>query len=286
MNTYTLRTNSIAQLLKREAGRQLCRSVKSFVFVATTGRSGSKTLYHLCKSISGCASFHEPLPEMNGDILSAYNRLDDQKMLKFFKDFKLPAIYKASLNQDWYIETNHTFIKCFADAAVEEFSDRLKVVHMIRDRHEVARSWLNRGSIPGQGAKGAWLLDPVAPRNLIQFNDLRIQDDRFNHDYFKCLWYWYEIEARIAQFKQRYPQIPVYVLKTEDLNDVNVLLPVFEKLFAGFDRSDLIKKIGSRINSSKEIPKQPRDIERAAIDKFDTLCQSILTKRCKNEDVI
>jgi hypothetical protein len=276
MDISPIRTSSIAQLLKREAGRRMCRSVKSFIFVATTGRSGSKTLYHLCRSISGCASFHEPLPEMNGEILSAYNCEHEQRTLKFFKDFKLPAIYKASLKQDWYIETNHTFIKCFADAAVEEFGDRLKVIHMVRDRHEVSRSWLNRGSIPGKGAKGNWLLDPVAPRNLIQFEILQNQDERFKHDYFKCLWYWYEIEARTAQFKQRYPQILVYRLRTEDMNDVNIMLPLFEQLFGNFDSSKLVSQIGARVNSSQKIPELPDDVEQAAIERFDFLCQEQL----------
>jgi hypothetical protein len=279
MNSFSLRTSPIAQRFKREVGRQICRSVKSFVFVATTGRSGSKTLDYLCRQVPGCASFHEPLPEMNGEILRAYNDHDEQTMLRFFHDFKLPAIYKASLNQDFYVETNHTFIKCFADAAVEEFGDRLKVIHMVRDRHEVARSWLYRGSIPGKGEKGAWLLDPFATRNIIPFDLLQIQDDRFHHDYFKCLWYWYEIEARTLQFKQHHPHISVYPLQTEDLNNPEVILPLFEHLFDDFDRSRLLSQIGSRANSSKSIPQLP-DVEQTAIDRFGQLCQehlSILT---------
>jgi hypothetical protein len=268
-----LRTTPAAQFLKRTAGRNLCRSVKSFIFVATTGRSGSQTLYHLCKNVPGCASFHEPFPEMRGDILSAYNQDEEQRVLKFFKDFKLPAIYKASLKKEWYVETNHTFIKCFADAAVEEFGHRLKVIHMVRDRHEVARSWLNRGSIPGQGS---WLLELDAPRNLIQFNELRVQNDRFDHDYFKCLWYWYEIEARIHQFKQHHPEIQVFPLKTEELNDVDRVLFLFEALFGEFDRTALIQQIGSRANSSAKIPAPPADVEQSVIEQFDRLCQERL----------
>jgi hypothetical protein len=271
MNSFSLRTSPIAQRFKREVGRQICRSVKSFVFVATTGRSGSKTLDYLCRQVPGCASFHEPLPEMNGEILRAYNDNDEQTMLRFFHDFKLPAIYKASLNQDFYVETNHTFIKCFADAAVEEFGDRLKVIHMVRDRHEVARSWLNRGSIPG---KGAWLLDPHAPRNLIPFDLLHAEG--FTHDYFKCLWYWYEIEARTAQFKTRCPQVSVYPLKTEDLNNVEVVVSLFEQLFAGFDADPLVRRIGSRVNASKKIPKPSAGLSQTAIDQFDVRCQSLL----------
>ncbi|MBF2074615.1 MAG: hypothetical protein IGS50_12755 [Synechococcales cyanobacterium C42_A2020_086] len=277
MNIFAVRTSPPVQLVKRQVGRMMCRSVKSFVFVATTGRSGSKTLYHLCKSIPGCAAFHEPLPEMKGEILRAYNRNDEQTMLKFFKNFKLPAIYKAALDHRWYIETNHTFIKCFADAAVEEFGERLKVIHMVRDRHEVARSWFNRGSIPGKGARGAWLLDPFAPRNLIKFSEIVAQDHCFQHDYFKCLWYWYEIEARTAQFIQNHPQVPVLHLKTEELNEVDVILPLFQKLFVDFDQNNqniLVKQIGSRVNSSKKVPQPPDDIEQSKIDEFDMLCQA------------
>lgn len=285
MISYNLRTSSAAQAVKRHMGRNMCRSVKNFVFVATTGRSGSKTLFHLCKKIPNCAAFHEPPPEMNGEILRAYNQNNDQMMLKFFKDFKLPAIYKASINQDWYVETNHTFIKCFADAAVKEFGHRLKVIHMVRDRHEVARSWLNRGSIPGKSAKGEWLLDPLAPRNLIRFNEILTQDKIFSHDYFKCLWYWYEIEARVEQFKQSYPQILVYTVKTDDLNRSDMVLPLFQELFGDFDSTKLVEQIGIRTNSSKREPTPPSDIQQSLIYEFDEICESNLSVLCYKSSV-
>jgi hypothetical protein len=277
MSAFKIRTSPAAQFIKLQLGRALCRSVKNFIFVATTGRSGSKTLYQLCRSIPKCAAFHEPMPEMNADILYSFNNYEEHIMLHYFKSFKLPAIYKASLHQNWYVETNHTFIKCFSDAAVKEFGNRLKVIHLVRDRHEVAKSWLHRGSIPGTGRKGAWLIDPYAPRNLIKFDKIVTQNSHFAHDYFKCLWYWYEIEARTKKFILSYPQISIYHLQTRDLNNLDILSPIFNDLFFGFNQEILTKQVGLRVNNSKQKPGEPFGIERKVIDAFDSLCQELFS---------
>ncbi|MDV3351388.1 hypothetical protein QGP82_21980 [Leptothoe sp. LEGE 181152] len=277
MDTSTFRTSPIAQFAKRKIGKLLCTPSKSFVFVATTGRSGSKTLYELCRTIPSCAAFHEPIPKMNADVLHDFNGYREQKMWFYFKDFKLPAIYKASIQKKWYIETNHAFIKCFADAAVKEFGNRLKVIHLVRDRHEVAKSFLYRGSIPGKKCKrGDWVLEPYAPRNIIRFDKLELQNPNFKHPYLKCLWYWYEIEARTRQFIRLNPNVLIYKLRTEDLNNLEILIPAFEEIFEGFDRQTLIQKVGVRANKSQLKPKFPDDISKSLIKDFDLACEEQL----------
>lgn len=270
------RTSPLVQWGKYTAGRFLCRSVENFVFVATPGRTGTKTLFNLCAAVSDCAAFHEPPPSMNGDILNAYGYNQEDIVSDYFRKFKLPAIYKASLKKKNYLETNHIFIKCFCKAAAAEFSNRLKVIHLLRDRHAVARSWLKWSAIPGKGFQGPWLPDPFAPRHSIQYADLIDHNRDFDHDYLKCLWYWYETEAQLLLFKKAYPQISIYELKTEDLNQPDVLIPLFKEVFGDFDTHKLVTKIGTRAHSSSESPKPPLGLGQVLINEFDELCTSKL----------
>ena len=53
-----------------------CRSVRSFAFVASTGRSGTTTLARLFEDLPSCVALHEPYPAMKSDYAtdSADNR--------------------------------------------------------------------------------------------------------------------------------------------------------------------------------------------------------------------
>jgi len=46
----------------------LCRSVEAYVFVAATGRSGSKSLCAILKAADNAITFHEPYPIMYSDF--------------------------------------------------------------------------------------------------------------------------------------------------------------------------------------------------------------------------
>lgn len=224
---YSLRTHPVTQRIKCTAGRMLSQSVESFVFVATPGRTGTKTLAKLCTAVPNCAAFHEPRPNMNGSILNAYSQNQKNVVEKYFKNYKVPAIYKACLDKTNYVETSHIFIKCFSDLAVKEFGQRMKVIHLQRDRHAVARSWMRMSSVPGKGFQGPWLPDPYAPEHYIKYEDIIKHSPDFNHEYFKCLWYWYETEAQVLFFKKQFPHIPVLKLDTEDLSKAEIVIPLF-----------------------------------------------------------
>lgn len=164
-----LKVNPVTAGVARAAGRFLCRSVQTYVFVATTGRSGTHTLQRLFKTVPSCVSLHEPHPVMNGEVLWGYNDGDDRSMRRTFKLRKLPHVYWAARNKRFYVEANHVLIKCFAEAAVDTFGDRLRVLRLRRDPNAVASSYLMRGCVPGTNNEkrphlsgNEWLIDPLA----------------------------------------------------------------------------------------------------------------------------
>ena len=200
-----------------------------FVFVATTGRSGTHTLARICARIPGCASFQEPTPNMNGPVLQAAAAGDLEEVRRHYVA-KSAAIRRAAAGSKYYVETNHQFIKVFAALAVEDFGDRLAVIHLQRPPLEVAASIFALGSWPGTESGNKWWLDPTAPTNLVQVSDVLRNDGPFAHPFYRALWYWHEIEARVDAFRQAYPRIPIATLKTDDLNDADRVSECLRKL--------------------------------------------------------
>jgi hypothetical protein len=221
-----------------------------FVFVATTGRSGSAALTSVFEAVEGIASYHEPRPAMVDDVPDGSDR--SAYFERLFRDGKRLEVRRAVLGHRCYLETNHQFIKRFADLAVAEFGDKLRVIHLVRDPESVARSFHRIASVPGRSERGRiWLLDPEAEDNLLPMGDLLRDDGPLSHDLHRCLWYWYETEARIAAFRARRPGVTWGLLRTEDINDPGRMGALFESFGLAFDRARLECLIGVRHNTKK-----------------------------------
>ena len=271
----SLKVNSVTSSVARSVGRWGCRSVESFVFVAATGRCGTETLKRLLAAVPRCTAVHEMHPIMHDEVMAAYNEGHIGPMQKQFRMRKLPRIYSAAWGSKWYVETNHMFVKCFSDEVVRAFADRVRVIHLYRDPDSVSASFLLRGDIPGKSPSGdRWLLDSRASGNLIRIND-RLESGAFSHPFFRTLWYWYETEARTEAFKHRYPDIPVYDIKTEELNDPQALASLFEWL--GMPFSDEVRAlVGSKFNASRSKPVLPEDLDASTVRSFHELCREKL----------
>lgn len=224
-----------------------CR-VRSWVFVASTGRSGTESLRRILEAVDRSFCCHEPFPVMRDA------RPDDEAPERYFRRrFRtLKSIYvrRAGHRCRHYFETNHQFIKRFAGPAVEEFGRRLKVIHLRRDPVSVALSFCRLDSIPGRSDRGRlWLLDPSAADNVIRLDDLLAPGGPFDTDVHRCLWYWYEIEARVRWFRSRHPQVPVVDLWTEELNDLDALRTMFRNLAVPVDDARLRRVVGTHANT-------------------------------------
>lgn len=252
-----LKRNILSLYIADKILNYICKDVNSFIFVATTGRSGSSSLAKIFSQIEGIASFHEPYPIMNNDYPPS---IDKKKYFEKMFRVKRIRIKKAAAEHNHYIETNHQFIKTYINEAVNCFGNKIKIIHLVRKPYLVARSFYQIGSIPGKTERGKlWLLDPKSNDNKINISDLLYDSELFKHDYYKCLWYWYEVEARIKIMKKRYPYITFYKIETDEINNTEKIQDMLNALEISVD-SHKIKKL-TNIKDNLKLNKKQYNIE-------------------------
>jgi len=225
----------------------LTRKTKSYIFVATTGRSGSNSLNKIFDQIQGVASFHEPYPVM----LNHDGPLNERKeyFATLFKRKKTIYIKKECLGKNIYFESNHMFIKNFSDLIIGEFSDKVKVIYLIREPILVARSFLSINSIPGDKGTGKdFLIAPNSEENLISLENVVLPEDKVEYQFCLCLWYWFEIQARAIYFQQKFPTVPFISITTEELNNKESLQELFLKLGIEINSQILDSAVGTKCN--------------------------------------
>ena len=239
-----------------------CQSVDAYIFVATTGRSGSESLSKIFQAADNAVCFHEPYPLMFSDYTDPTTKKD--YFDKLFYQRKTINVKRAAAGHRYYVETNHQFIKNYFTQAVDYFGPKIRVIHMYRDPVRVGSSFFSINSIPGKTRPGLhYLLDPADDDNLIKINDLLSGDPAFAHDLFRCLWYWYEIEARIKAYKAQYPQVSFASLATDELNDKEALVRMFNTLGISFNPDRLDQLVGSRENQKMNLKKKSVDLSEA-----------------------
>lgn len=114
------------------------------VFALTSGRSGTHFFYEIIRrNARECVCRHEPYvrnPSMFGRPIFDYatGNLDAIRKL-----LQRKARVIAGYAPRTYVETSHAFLKSWFELATEFFSD-MKLVHLIRNPLEVARSEANR----------------------------------------------------------------------------------------------------------------------------------------------
>jgi hypothetical protein len=225
------------------------RTVEKLIFTATTGRSGTLTLTKLFAAIPGCRAEHEAAPIMNGPVLRAAMYGDAALVNRVYRRVKSVNIRRAAVGHRYYFESNHLFIKTFAHNAVADFGDRLAVVHLVRPAVDVANSIYQLRDYPSTKNGDYWWLDFRAPTNLLVMADVLESDPEFSHPFYKALWYWYELEARIAAWRTRNPTVPVIYFETQWLNELERVCGLFDGLGLKYDKALLQPVVGSKENT-------------------------------------
>ena len=182
---------------------------------------------------------HEPFFDMSRKPIYWYQegRLD-----KIRKKFALKKFLINGHKTKCYIETNHLFLKSFADVAIESFKD-MKLVHLIRSPLEVAKSQYYRKEWIGdpgrtyprnyawayRGDDGKWYCRHALTGKEQIFKDISIPLNRYK----QLLVQWIEIENRAMRFLEKYNKYDdcfnLYV--PEDFYDLKKI----EKLFDFID---------------------------------------------------
>ncbi len=221
-------------------------NLEKVIFTATTGRSGTLTLAKLFSAIPDCLSLHEPYPIMNGDLLRAATFSDMPQVERYFYGVKSIYIRRAAIPYRYYVESNHMFIKSFVEYAAKEFSRKLEVVHLVRDPVEVATSLFRLDECPGTPKGDYWALDYRAPSNRIGIADLLEAEGEFRHPFYRCLWYWFEIEARTQEWRGRLPGVRFHRFETNWFNDQQRVLQLLDQLHMPYDRDAVLQRVGQR----------------------------------------
>ena len=232
-------------------------NINCYVFVATTGRSGTNSLCNLFSASPKVISLHEPCPVMFSDNSDF---TDKEQLALSSSKRKLLSILSYAANNKVYIEASHLFIKNFSNIVLSFLpKGKLRFVHLKRAPIEVAESFYQIGSIPGKTARGIrYLLDPKKCDNLLKVPEL-FTDTSYSHDFYKCLWYWYEIEKRVEKLKKSNPEILWMNITTESLNDRNTLVDLVR--FVGLSKSDVqfCEKFKEKSNDKKNEKTTPID---------------------------
>lgn len=235
-----------------------CQDVRAYIFVATTGRSGTGSLKEIFQQVvDGAVCRHEPWPRLTHDYRSDGTFVPEQYFRRRFLTSKRLVIKSAAAEHGYYVETNHLF-KNFADFAIPCFGDRIRIVHLWRDPVRVARSNCRLGAIPGRTGLGRRdLLDPDQPGSVIRLPGLSDESDDLAHDFYRCLWYCYETEPRIRQIRERHPGVRWVSMTTDQLNDRSQLKRMFDQLAVPMDGDRLDRAVGTHANRKLKSSKAP-----------------------------
>jgi hypothetical protein len=241
-----------------------CRNTKAFVFVANPGRSGSKTLADIFAGVPGLAVSHEPTPKMTFE--PEWGTSQEQNLRALFFEKKIFYVMRAAAGHSHYIETNHLFIKTFAEHAIGYFGDRIRIIHLRRDPVSVALSFYRLGEIAGQSeVERRYMLDPLAADNIVPGAFLLEPKSPYGHEFYRNLWYWYEVEARIAAARRKHPRTRWIDFHTDDLNRPVAVRALCEQLEIVAHVEQILDRVGTRSNS-REAEKQARGSDRAQLD--------------------
>jgi hypothetical protein len=254
------------------------RKLERVVFTATTGRSGTLSLSRIFSAVRGCISLHEAYPVMNGPVLRAASYGDTALVNRVYRRIKSVNIRRAAVGHRYYFEANHLFIKTFAQNAVDDFGDRISVVHLVRPAIEVATSIYSLQDYPGTQRGNYWWLDYRAPANRISIADLLESDPEFSHPFYKALWYWHEVEARIAAFRLDMPTVRFVRFQTEWLNDALRMCDLLDDLGVEYDTAVIAAMIGLK-EHTKDDQKigsaLPADVAEQMADRFRKLLERL-----------
>jgi hypothetical protein len=269
-----LKHNDLVAALAKPALRLRTRELEKVIFTATTGRSGTLTLAKLFSTVPACVALHEAPPIMNGPVLQAANFGNTALLERVYRQIKSINILRASIGYRYYMEANHLFVKTFIQHAVRDFGDRIAVIHLVRDPIEVATSIFRLEDYPGTERGNYWWLDYRAPSNLIQISDALDSDREFSHPFYRALWYWHEVEARIASMRAQMPLLKVCRFETNWLNNISRVYGLFDELGIEYDKLLLAARVGIREHDKEEEKTGPalaRDRAQSMLSQFREL---------------
>ena len=87
---------------------------------------------------------------------------------------------------------------------------------------------------------------PQGADDLLPIADVLESDPEFSHPFYKALWYWHEVEARIAAWRARMPAVRVVDFETQWLNDLGRVCHLLDGLGVQYEKARLAPLVGAK----------------------------------------
>lgn len=258
---YDLRVNPITALIYRVWWDMFHPGV-SFIFTATTGRSGTGLIRNVFSQSPDCVAVHEPWPQMHGRLLIRKERDGDpREARRTYWTRKSVNVRRAASGHAVYVETNHLFIKSFFEYAIDDFGGRLKVLHLKRHPVYVARSIARLPAVPGTPEGDRWWLNFQGPQVRLRGAERELRDGgSYSHPFYRGLWYWYETETRIREMTTEHPWLDIHTLEWADYITLPMVSDLLDWAAITYDPDRISPVLESRVNEKRK-KKRALDID-------------------------
>jgi len=212
------------------------------IFVAGTGRNGTKFMTQVFNHFTDIPSFHENPPycigqtskEINNDCISN----ESQKII----DEKIASVRC----HDDYFGSNNMFIKSFVWPFLDVFND-MYVIYLYRNPLDTFLSHAERGWRLGWD----WLLQPQWKRNFMRTERAMNYLEAIN-------WNWYEVRERYLRLKKYFKK--TYEFDFRKLNDLNEYYKLFEHFGIEHKKVDVLPDFDKNTNTGTSVTERYLDI--------------------------
>lgn len=226
------------------------------IFVAGTGRNGTKFMTKIFALLTDIPSYHELAPYCIGETSKDVNNneiISENTQLIFRQKM---AKIKHYSKDDNYFESNNMFIKSFIWPVMANFDD-IYCIYLHRNPMDTFFSHADRGWKFGYD----WILQSHWKRNLLRTKEPLLY-------YENTMWNWFEVRERFFHWKDRF--IKTYDFDFRKLNE----LEEYYKLFEHFEIP--YKKIERLPDFDKSIYNRPEErLDKSITSHYESIMKEI-----------
>ena len=184
------------------------------IFVASSGRCGTKYLSEVFNALTDVPAFHEPLPYFTSEVLEDINDADALPVRAQKQLAEKVSLVRLRTKNGFYMESNQQFIKAYAKTVLNNFDD-VGCIYLWRNPIDVAVSYAGKC----RNFENDWFLQPHWKQNIL----------RSTHPmsfYEAIIWQWYEVRERYYKLKPKFKK--TFELPFTELNSLITLCKMFK----------------------------------------------------------
>jgi len=193
------------------------------IFVASTGRCGTRFFWDMFRTFTKFPSFHEQKPKCINLVNQEMNNVPQEEWSPETREaleLKIRNIRKAMDPSGNYMDSSHMFIKSYGPYILDEFED-IRVIYLWRDMPSLLASYSYRAK------REVWPLD-FQLRPEWKNNILRIEGGNSIGFYPTVAFNYFEVMARFKAWSHRFTK--TYEFPFRDLNNPERWRDMFERL--------------------------------------------------------